>query len=76
MIVEVCVSAVCLAGCALIAAKTAKEVLGFLRDRTPPKAEKNDVSDEQKRAAERARREMENFMNYDGRVSEDRYDQN
>ena len=73
MMTEMCVCAVLLALCALLCAKTAREVLGLHRDKTLQKAAKTEDSEVQKRLAAKARREMSNFMNYDGKSQEDNY---
>ncbi len=66
IIVQIGVLFVCLALAALLGAKAAREVIDIVLLQKPVEAAKNEDTAEQKRKAERARREIENFMTYDG----------
>ena len=70
MIVQVGIFIVCLALAALFGTKAAREVFDIAIMRKPAETEKNADTEEQKRKAERSKREIENFMAYDGREQE------
>ena len=73
MIVEIGVFIVCLGLTAFFGAKAAREAFAAVREQTAAKEQKTTDTEEQKKQARRARREMENFMSYDGRAQEDDY---
>ena len=70
MLMQVGVFIVCLALALLLTAKSAKEVFGVMQDQSAKKAANKTPTDEEKRKAQRSRREIENFMTYNGKAQE------
>lgn len=74
MMVDVCMCLVILTTAALIGAKAAREVLAVVWDVRARKPQTNAQNENDKRKAAKDRREIQNFMTYNGKAQEDVYE--
>ena len=75
MMIQLGIFLVCVATAAFFGAKAAREVVALMRQKSAEKMQKTTDTEEQRRRAARVRREIENFMSYDGRAREDSADE-
>ena len=73
MMVQIGIFIVCLAVSAYFGVKATREAFTIVREQTTQKAAIQAPTDAEKQKAERARREISNFMTYTGKEQEGNY---